>query len=59
VPEQQTHIIDFIIIKDLEITKTNQVWISDITYIKTIKGFCSLALITDKYSLKVNGSTLV
>ena len=37
------------IIKDLNINRPNQVWASDITYIRTIKGFCYLALITDMY----------
>ena len=35
------------LIKELEVTKPNQVWVSDITYIRTVKGFCYLALITD------------
>jgi len=43
------------IIKDLEVTRANQVWVSDITYIRTIKGFCYLALITDMYSRKIVG----
>lgn len=43
------------IIKDLEVTKPNQVWVSDITYIRTVKGFCYLALITDAYSRKIVG----
>ena len=43
------------IIKDVEITRPNQVWVSDITYIRTIKGFCYLALITDSYSRKIVG----
>lgn len=43
------------IIKDIEVTRTNQVWVSDITYIRTIKGFCYLALITDMYSRKIVG----
>ncbi|WOD45326.1 IS3 family transposase [Hwangdonia lutea] len=43
------------IIKDVEITRPNQVWVSDITYIRTIKGFCYLALITDMYSRKIVG----
>ena len=43
------------IIKDIEVTKSNQVWVSDITYIRTIKGFCYLALITDMYSRKIVG----
>lgn len=43
------------IIKDLEVTRPNQVWVSDITYIRTVKGFCYLALITDVYSRKIVG----
>lgn len=43
------------LIKDLDITKPNQVWVSDITYIKTYYGFCYLALITDLYSRKIVG----
>ena len=43
------------LIKELEITKPNQVWVSDITYIRTVKGFCYLALITDLYSRKIIG----
>jgi len=43
------------LIKDLKITRTNQVWVSDITYIRTVKGFCYLALITDLYSRKIVG----
>ena len=46
------------IIKDLEINRPNQVWASDITYIRTIKGFCYLALITDMYSRKIVGYDL-
>jgi len=41
------------IIQDIEIKKVNQVWVSDITYIRTINGFCYLALITDLYSRKI------
>lgn len=43
------------IIKDVQVTRPNQVWVSDITYIRTIKGFCYLALITDMYSRKIIG----
>lgn len=46
------------LIKDLEITRPNQVWVSDITYIRTITGFCYLALITDLYSRKIVGYDL-
>jgi len=46
------------IIKDVEINRPNQVWASDITYIRTLKGFCYLALITDMYSRKIVGYDL-
>jgi transposase InsO family protein len=46
------------IIKNMEVTKPNQVWVSDITYIRTIKGFCYLALITDMHSRKIVGYDL-
>ena len=45
-------------IKDLEIKRPNQVWASDIAYIRTVKGFCNLALITDMYSRKIVGYDL-
>ena len=43
------------LIKEKEVTAPNQVWVSDITYIRTVKGFCYLALITDLYSRKIVG----
>lgn len=43
------------LIKDVPITRPNQVWASDITYIRTVNGFCYLALITDMYSRKIVG----
>jgi transposase InsO family protein len=43
------------LLKDMDVTKPNQVWVSDITYIRTVKGFCYLALITDLYSRKIVG----
>jgi putative transposase len=46
------------IIKDLEVTRPNQVWVSDITYIRTVKGFCYLALITAMYSREIVGHDL-
>jgi putative transposase len=30
------------IIKNIEVTQPNPVWVSDITYIRTLKGFCCL-----------------
>ncbi len=46
------------IIKDVDINRSNQVWAADITYIRTIKGFCYLALITDMHSRKIVGYDL-
>ena len=46
------------LIKNMNITRSNQVWVSDITYIRTVKGFCYLALITDVYSRKIVGYDL-
>ncbi len=46
------------IIKDLKVNRSNQVWVSDITYIRTVKGFCYLALITDMHSRKIVGYDL-
>jgi putative transposase len=43
------------LIKNLEINRPNQVWVSDITYIRLTKGHCYLALITDAYSRKIVG----
>jgi len=43
------------LIKDIEIERINQVWVSDITYIRTVNGFCYLALVTDVYSRKIIG----
>ncbi len=45
-------------IKDLQITRKNQVWVSDITYIRTLEGFRYLSLITDLYSRKIVGYEL-
>lgn len=46
------------IIKDMAISRPNQVWAADITYVRTIKGFCYLALITDMHSRKIVGHDL-
>lgn len=43
------------LVKELKLSAPNQVWISDITYIRTREGFVYLSLITDKYSRKVVG----
>ena len=43
------------IIEGIEVDRPNQVWVSDITYIRTAEGFIYLSLITDKYSRKIVG----
>ncbi|MDD3721154.1 MAG: hypothetical protein PHW92_01520 [Lutibacter sp.] len=39
---------------DLKITHSEQVFVSDITYINTDEGHAYLALVTDAYSRKLN-----
>lgn len=46
------------LIKDIEITHSEQVFVSDITYIKTDDGHAYLALVTDAYSKKLMGWAL-
>jgi len=43
------------LIKDIEPSGPNQIWVSDITYIRTDVGFEYLALIMDLYSRKIVG----
>lgn len=45
-------------ISELEIKRPEQVWVSDITYIKTRNGYMYLSLITDAYSKKIMGYKL-
>lgn len=42
-------------VKDLIVTRLNQVWIADITYVRILRGFAYLAAILDKLSRKVIG----
>jgi transposase InsO family protein len=43
------------LVKELEVKAPNEVWVSDLTYLRTMEGFLYLALITDKYSRKIVG----
>lgn len=43
------------LVRDLEATGPNQIWVSDITYIRTDEGFEYLSLITDLFSRKIVG----
>lgn len=42
-------------VKDRTLNKPNEVWVSDLTYLRTEEGFLYLALVTDKYSRKIVG----
>lgn len=42
-------------IKGLTVSQPNEVWVSDLTYLRTAAGFLYLALLTDKCSRKVVG----
>lgn len=44
--------------KDLELTGIDQLWVSDITYIRLPKEFCYLSIILDAYSRKIIGWNL-
>ena len=46
------------LIKDLVIIAPEQLWVSDITYVRTLQGFAYLSLITDAYSRKIVGYAL-
>lgn len=46
------------LIRDLMLNNSGQLWVSDITYIRTGSGFNYLSLITDAYSRKIIGYSL-
>lgn len=46
------------LVKSFRLTARNQVWVADITYIRTVEGFMYLGLITDKWSRKIVGFNL-
>lgn len=43
------------LIKELKIVRAEQVWVSDITYIKTDEGNCYVNMVTDIFSRKIMG----
>lgn len=43
------------LIRELELLKSGKLWVGDITYLRTEKGFVYLSLITDAYSKKIVG----
>jgi transposase InsO family protein len=46
------------LIKRKEVTAPNQVFVADMTYLRTVDGFCYLSLVTDLYSRKIVGWNL-
>lgn len=46
------------LIRELVLTRTEQLWVSDITYIRLTQGFCYLSIVTDAYSRKIVGYQL-
>ena len=46
------------LVKGRKVTGRNQVWVADITYIRTEEGFAYLALVTDSWSRKIVGFQL-
>lgn len=43
------------LVREVEPSGPNQVWVSDLTYLRTREGFLYLALITDRWSRKIVG----
>ena len=46
------------LVVSLEPTAPEQLWVSDITYVKTMEGYSYLSLITDAFSRKIVGYAL-
>lgn len=46
------------LIKELQVNKADQLWVSDITYIRLPQQFAYLSLVTDAYSRKIVGFSL-
>lgn len=43
------------LIKDIVVKRPDEVWVSDITYLKTDEGNCYLNMVTDAYTRKIMG----
>lgn len=43
------------LIKDREVSQPNEVWVGDLTYLRTEEGFMYLSMLTDKMSRKIVG----
>ena len=49
------HVVENKLNRDFNVTRPGQVWVSDITYIKTLQGWLYLTVIIDLYDRKVIG----
>lgn len=43
------------LVKELLLTRSHQVWVSDMTYVWTHEGFCFLSLVSDAYTHEILG----
>ena len=43
------------LVRDRKPGASEELWVSDITYMKTVDGYCYLSLVTDAYSRKIMG----
>lgn len=43
------------LIRNISVNRPDQIWVSDITYLKTDQGNCYLNLVTDAYSRRIMG----
>ena len=43
------------LVKGLEVQRPNEVWVSDLTYVRSLEGYLFLSLITDRMSRKIVG----
>lgn len=46
------------LVRQMQVVRPNQLWVSDITYIRLIDEFCYLSLVTDAYSRRIVGYCL-
>ncbi len=44
------------LVKEVVVAGPNQVWVSDLSYVRTQEGYLYLALLTDRYSRKIVGA---
>lgn len=55
VPEPAAHRPQDLVQRDFTATRPNQLWVSDLTYVATWRGFVYVAFVTDAYSRRIVG----